>query len=300
MARVLVLGSTGMLGSVVLATLQDAGLDAVGAQRQLQPGAYVFDASQPETMAWLKQPELRVDTIINCVGMGRLGNGSSHAVAEALTVNAVFPRVLQEAAADVGARVIHMSSDGVFAGRSEPYYENTPTDACDAYGLSKQQGEIEAPNFLSVRCSIIGPGISPDPDRRDHLLGWFLSHERNATVTGFTDRIWDGVTTLQFARLCREIIEKDRFAAIREKTPALHFSPNQPVTKYELLCLFDRVFASGIRVVPGKSECPVTRILESHYRDLLNCCNVRQPLEGAICELRDFMNSRARHMEATR
>ena len=296
MAQILVLGSTGMLGSAVLETLQDAGLDVVGAQRRPQSDAYVFDASQPETMAWLKQPELGVDTIINCVGMGRLGNGSSRAVAEALAVNAVFPRVLQEAAADIGARVIHMSSDGVFAGRSAPYYEDTPTDAHDSYGQSKRSGEIKAANFLSVRCSV----IVPDPGQRGYLLNWFLSHERGATVTGFTDHIWDGATTLQFAGLCQEIIEADRFMTIRERTPVLHFSPNQPVTKYELLCLFDRVFASGIRVVPGKSECPVTRILESHYQDLLNCCSVRQPLEGAICELRDFTNSRARHTEATR
>jgi dTDP-4-dehydrorhamnose reductase len=295
MARVLILGSTGMLGSVVLTVLRDAGLDAVGAQRRPQPEGYAFDASQPETMDWLKRPELEVDTIINCVGVNRLGDKSSRVAAELSAVNAVFPRVLQEVTADIGARVIHMSSDGVFAGRSAPYYEDTPTDAHDSYGHSKRSGEIEAANFLSVRCSVIGP----DPGQRGYLLNWFLSHERGVTVTGFTDHIWDGATTLQFAGLCREIIEADRFMAIRERTPVLHFSPNQPVTKYELLCLFDRVFASGIRVVPGKSECSVTRILESHYRDLLNCCSVRQPLEGAICKLRDFMHSRACHMGAT-
>ena len=296
MARILVLGSTGMLGSAVLTVLRDAGLDVVGAQRRLQSDGYVFDAGRPETMAWLKRPELGVDTIVNCVGVGRLGDGSSRAVAEALTINAVFPRVLQEVAADIGARVIHMSSDGVFAGRSAPYYEDTPTDAHDVYGLSKRLGEIKAPNCLSVRCSIIGPG----PNRRGYLLSWFLSHERGATVTGFTDCVWDGVTTLQFARLCREIIETDRFTAIRARTPVLHFSPNQPVSKYDLLCLLDRVFARGIRVVPGESERPVTRILESHYRDSLPCCGVRRPVEEAICELRDFMNSRARHTGATR
>ncbi|MBL6933858.1 MAG: sugar nucleotide-binding protein [Alphaproteobacteria bacterium] len=296
MARILVLGSTGMLGSAVLAVLRDAGLDVAGAQRRPQAGGYTFDAGQPETMDWLKQPELGIDTIINCVGVGRLGNKSSRADAELSTVNAVFPRLLQEATADSGARVIHMSSDGVFAGRSAPYYEDTPADAHDAYGQSKRLGEIEAPNFLSVRCSIIGS----DPDRRGYLLDWFLSHERGATVTGFIDHIWDGVTTLQFARLCREIIEKDRFMAIRERTPVLHFSPNQPVSKYDLLCLFDRVFASGIRVVPGESERPVTRILESYYRDLLRCCGMRQPLEEAIRELRDFMDSRVPHPGATR
>jgi dTDP-4-dehydrorhamnose reductase len=57
-------------------------------------------------------------------------------------INAVAPGILAEAAAEAGARLIHISTDYVFNGESpEPYEEDAPIDPVSVYGRTKAEGE---------------------------------------------------------------------------------------------------------------------------------------------------------------
>jgi len=63
--------------------------------------------------------------------------------------DAVDPGLFSSAAAPVapvagfsGARLIQISSDGVFSGMRGGYTEDDPPDAADVYGLSKLLGEV--------------------------------------------------------------------------------------------------------------------------------------------------------------
>jgi dTDP-4-dehydrorhamnose reductase len=61
----------------------------------------------------------------------------------AYAVNAVAPGVLGEAAAKLGALVIHYSTDYVFDGsRQDPYLESDATNPQSIYGASKLAGEL--------------------------------------------------------------------------------------------------------------------------------------------------------------
>lgn len=61
---------------------------------------------------------------------------------EAFAVNAAGPAVLAAACAEVGARLLHLSTDYVFAGDGhEPYDVDDPTDPRTAYGRTKLAGE---------------------------------------------------------------------------------------------------------------------------------------------------------------
>jgi dTDP-4-dehydrorhamnose reductase len=58
-------------------------------------------------------------------------------------VNAVGPGRLAAATRAAGARLVHISTDYVFAGNaSAPYAEDSPLDPVNAYGRSKAAGEI--------------------------------------------------------------------------------------------------------------------------------------------------------------
>jgi dTDP-4-dehydrorhamnose reductase len=63
------------------------------------------------------------------------------------------------AAAEAGARLIHMSTDLVFAGRALPYTEADPPDATMQYGRWKAEAEAEVvaacPSALVVRSSLM-------------------------------------------------------------------------------------------------------------------------------------------------
>ena len=73
----------------------------------------------------------------------------------AYAVNGKGPGNIAIAAEDVGAHLIHISTDYVFDGKSErPYVEDDPTGPLSVYGLSKLEGE-QAVMEHSTRWSIL-------------------------------------------------------------------------------------------------------------------------------------------------
>lgn len=260
MHTIAVLGSEGMLGSMVSRVLEVSG--ACRVIRAGRAGGDVrFDAANGDDGAPLRTIDAKY--FVNCVGVlaKDIDEHDSPSLARARVVNSEFPSFLVQVAEEKNARIIHMSTDGVFSGTGGPYDEASPCDAVDVYGKTKALGEIVHPLFLSIRCSIVGS--SP---KKKGLLDWFLAQPEKSTVRGFTNHVWNGVTTLQFAEFVRDLIAGDFFDAIREKTPHLHFSPNKPLTKYELLTLFRKVFNRDVSVEPAEDpKGLVSRILNGRY-----------------------------------
>lgn len=232
--KILILGFTGMLGSAVLDFLLTKNLDITAPTRgelgEVNYGQY--------------------DYIINCIGIikQKLNNPK-----EAIEINSVFPHMLSEKAPK--AKIIQIATDCVFSGRDGLYLEENEHDALDIYGRTKSLGEVEAKNFFNIRTSIIGPS-----EDSFSLLEWFLSQEKNATVDGYTNHLWNGITTLQFAKLCYTIIEGKR-----EIPNLLHFIPYDIVNKYKLLKLFAVKFdREDIRIRPFRANF-CNRVLSTRH-----------------------------------
>jgi hypothetical protein len=80
------------------------------------------------------------------------------------------------------------------------------------------------------------------------------------------NHLWNGVTTLQFARLCEDIVTGDSFDAFRALNHTLHYVVNEAVTKYELLCLFRDVYGRDCAIESVDAPGPrVDRTLASRY-----------------------------------
>jgi dTDP-4-dehydrorhamnose reductase len=203
--------------------------------------------------------------VINCAGIlnSRIIPGDSTSLTAAVEVNANFPHHLAAAAHQRGSKVIHISTDGVYSGlKKEPYVESDPADATDDYGRTKALGECGLDHVLNVRCSIIGR----NPQSGRGLLEWFLSVPDGEQIDGYFDQMWNGVTSKQLALFCLSLIQDDLFDAARREGHVLHFCPNQPISKYELLCLWREV--TGRDVIIQKKERPATaasRVLASEY-----------------------------------
>jgi dTDP-4-dehydrorhamnose reductase len=254
--RVLVAGSDGMLGRALVDVLEaDGGFEVVATSRGRE-GAFGFDAMRDSPDGLLA--DAGCDWVINAIGMlaSRIDSAQPAGVADAIAVNAVFPQRFAAAAEAAGCRLIHISSDGVFAPQGDPVDESAPPDAADLYGLTKRLGEPPAP-AITLRCSIVGTEHGPARS----LLGWALSQPRGAVIEGHTDRAWNGVTTLALARLCG--------AAIREPAglpSPLHVVPADVLSKAELLALCLREFGrEDVRVEPVASDSPRSRTLATGH-----------------------------------
>ena len=266
------LGSEGMLGQTVFDFLSRQGWSVTGTQFVDRAGPWYLDASAGMESWRQLLAEARCNYAINCIGILKPAIGESDAASMemAIRVNALFPYEVAEAAAECGARVIHMSTDGVFAGgRAEPYCESDAADCTDHYGRSKALGECPAANVLNIRCSIIGR----DAVERKGILEWFLRQPDGGVVDGFCDQRWNGVTTLQFARLCGAIIDNDIFEKARSVSRVHHFCPNPVTTKHDLLCAWQAVTGKRVTVRPVESLNPgANRVLATQYGCFPSIC----------------------------
>ncbi|QLD33736.1 dTDP-4-dehydrorhamnose reductase [Mannheimia varigena] len=93
--------------------------------------------------------EFRPDVIINAAAHTAVDRAETEvALSEAINVNG--PKYLAEAAAEIGALILHISTDYVFNGQGEkPYYETDTVDPQGVYGKTKQAGEIAVQNANS-------------------------------------------------------------------------------------------------------------------------------------------------------
>jgi dTDP-4-dehydrorhamnose reductase len=294
MTNVLVLGSEGMLGHMLLAALrQVAGWRVEGTQFQ-DPGApWYFDAEAGvEALARLDPAHTPFHYYINCIGLTKanIRETDPASVVRAIALNTTFPQALAGWAREMKARVIHISTDGVFSQGRGGFTESRTPDAADVYGQSKLLGEVKNnPAVISVRCSIVGPS----PRERGGLLEWFLQQPEGAQIPGYTNHQWKGGTTLQFASLARTLLADQAFDALRQAGPVFHWAPNQAVSKFELLSLFKAVFAKGVTVLPVAAPSGVDRVLTSEIEAWRRLFPENLSLQGALQELKAFMQTEA-------
>jgi dTDP-4-dehydrorhamnose reductase len=294
MIRVLVLGASGMLGSMVVRWLgRNPKLTvACSLRRPPQPfspghrgNVFALDLQNnpaPEITAILDHFD--ADYIVNCIGVINVDCRDNNAagVLQAVRVNALFPHLLADTLAASGrnVRVAHITTDCVFSGSAGGYDERSIADPVDFYGKSKLLGEVQQQRWLNIRCSVIGP----DPVRKRSFLEWVLSHPLGATVPGFQHHRWSGVTSLQYAQFCEELIVENRYSELRDFGPTVHFVPNRAVTKYELVRCVSSVFERGLNVVPAAEPPPaIDRTLRSLYLPAAH-----YSIESALGELREF------------
>lgn len=144
--KILITGSKGQLGNELLTILKN-GCAEIGPIPSAYANAEVIAVDVDElditdtaaVMALVTTA--RPDVILNCAAMTNV-DGCETMLETAMKVNAVGPRNLAAAATAVGAKLIHVSTDYVFAGNGTmPYCEWEPCAPNTVYGKSKRLGE---------------------------------------------------------------------------------------------------------------------------------------------------------------
>ena len=249
--KVVVLGSTGMVGGYVSRYLSQA-------HEIITPGRSVVDAGSPRWSDLIAVVD--ADYVVNCIGV--FGAPAQ----QMLCVNALFPRELQKACSRAGGRLIHVSTDGVFRGDRGKYTEDDSPDADDLYGISKALGEPEG--AMTLRTSLVGLG------GRHSLFDSVISERR---FSGFQNHMWNGMTVVEFARCCGDIIDRDLFSA------GVFHVFSETLSKEELIKMFIEEMNIQAEVEGANARHPVNRVLVT-TRALNHVLSVR-PIRVQLEEL---------------
>lgn len=218
--------------------------------------------------------------VVNCVAITKPGT-DPESIQQLFAVNSLFPRRLAEALRSEDL-MVQISTDAVFPGRENPYVESDECEPPDAYGLSKLLGEQSLPNVLNIRTSIIGPEWQQN---HKHLLEWVLAHPCGENVNGFVNHIWQGVSTKQLSTLCCALSDTDYFNKIRSRTAVIHYTPNLPISKFDLVAQIAEAFEHKINVRPVEAEIGRKRLLSSLYREEMNLPSPPRQMCSALSEL---------------
>ena len=101
---------------------------------------------------------------------------------------------------------------------------------------------------MALRTSIIGE----ENGQSRSLLEWAKSQDRKE-VNGFTNYLWNGVTTVYLAEIIETILLKNLY-----QKGLFHIHSPNTVTKYELLQLFDLVYKLNLKIIQLKQKNLVT------------------------------------------
>lgn len=132
-SRILVTGANGMLAADLIEALRGAGATSLTLTDRSELDILDADAVAEAVSA--------ADLVINCAAYTAV-DAAEDEEEIAFAINAAGPANLATACAASGARLVHISTDYVFAGdATEPYAENAPMAPAGAYGRTKAAGE---------------------------------------------------------------------------------------------------------------------------------------------------------------
>ena len=241
--KVLIIGSTGLLGHQVYNYLKDNddyNLYNIAHRKKNQEDTILLDARDEHNL--IKQiTDISPQYIVNCIGV--LINGSDKDPENAIFLNSYMPHRLARLANKMNSKLIHISTDCVFSGdKKEPYVEDDEKDGHGIYAMTKGLGEVIDNQHLTLRTSIVGPELKSDGEA---LFHWFMS--QSGSISGFTKAIWSGVTTIELAKAIKWSIENNIFGLY-------HVTNNTTISKYELLKLFQKYTKKNIDIIPVEGK----------------------------------------------
>jgi dTDP-4-dehydrorhamnose reductase len=288
MIPVLVLGATGMLGNAVFRQLSFRDQFLVhGTTRSTQfhdrfpahmrsrliSNVNAEDMDNLCSVMETAAPQI----VINCIGVIKQLGAAKDPLA-CLPVNAMLPHRLARLCALQGSRLIHVSTDCVFDGSKGNYVESDKPDCDDLYGRSKLLGEVDYPNAITLRTSLIGHELSSS----NSLVDWFLSQEHS--VKGYRKAVFSGLPSTEFARLIADHVIP------QQELHGLYHVSAEPISKYDLLTLVAQVYGKTIALVPDDTV-KIDRSLNSQrFRQATSYMPPDWP--ELVAGMRDFYHDR--------
>lgn len=201
--KILVTGVHGQLGYDVCKVLSARGLEHKGVDRE------DFDLTDPEaTQAYVKA--YAPDAVIHCSAWTAVDRAEDE-LDTVTAINVGGTRAIAEACKELDAKMIYISTDYVFPGDGERFYETEdPTGPLGAYGSTKLGGEEAVrellTNYFIVRVSWVF-GINGN----NFIKTMLRLAETRTEVSVVCDQIGSPTYTADLAPLLCDMVVSDKY-----------------------------------------------------------------------------------------
>lgn len=264
-----------MAGHIIALYFKERSYDVTGFTRRPIPYCknIIGDAMKPEDVKIAIFSD-NFDVVINAIGV--LNQNAEDHKSMAVMLNGYLPHFIADTLRESKTKLIHMSTDCVFAGNTGPYYEDSFPDGMIFYDRSKAIGEVNDDKNLTFRNSIIGPDIN---EKGIGLFNWFMKQEDS--INGFTGAIWTGVTTLTLAKAMEEAVKQNL-------TGLYNLVNNESISKFDLCILFNKYFRNGRIIINPSDKLQLDKSLRHRRTDF---SFVVPSYEQQIKEMADWVNT---------
>lgn len=208
--KIVLAGSGGLLGSNFLLTAQEMGHEVIAIihERPIQSRDFVAvraDLSDRETAMRILR-EHRPDWVVNCAALTDV-DFCERNPEDSDRINARLPAYLAQAAEEVGAAIVQVSSDAVHDGKRGDYSESDVPAPLNRYAEAKLKGEAAAlaenTRCLALRTNMFGW----NSNGKTNLAGWILaSLEAGRPIQGFTDTLFNPLLVNDLSTIILELM----------------------------------------------------------------------------------------------
>lgn len=245
--KILVLGANGLLGNTLFSILiKNRNYEVLGTYRKKSKNLFYkkynanlinnFDVYKLKNIENILK-KFKPHYLINCIGITNK-EVNNNKIYNLFFINSYLPQILNNLSKIYNFRFFHISTDCVFDGKSNIYYENSFKTAFDLYGISKSFGEEFSlnKNNLILRTSIIGHEL----DSAKGLLEWFISQKK--VVKGFCNVIYSGVTTNELSRIIIILLKLKHISGLYQIS-------SKPISKYSLISLIKKIYNIDTKII---------------------------------------------------
>jgi len=229
--KLAVTGATGMLGTAVLNEAAKRGYETIGLYHRTPASGVTSRTLEIRSLSSVRDVlrSLSPSFIVHAAADVRVDWCEDHPEEAALT-NIEGSANVARVAAEIGARLLYVSTDSVFDGIRGDYRETDIASPLNVYARTKLHGEVavqrELPTAVVARANFYGWG----GEHKVGLLSWILkelSHGRS--LLGFTDAIFCAAPAHEVAAALIKLL-------VGESSGIFHVVGPEKISKYDFAC----------------------------------------------------------------
>ena len=255
--KVLVTGYTGQLGFDVVRELKARNIECIGTTRK------EFSLTDIEKMqAFVKA--YKPDAVIHCAAYMNVNEAEDNKDL-CMLVNYSSTKELAKICKEIDAKMIYISTDYVFAGSGEDFYEvNDEKEPQNVYGKSKLKGELAIQKILDkyfiIRTSWLF-GINGN-----NFIKYVLSEQKKGNKLRIVnDQIGSPTYTVDLAKLLCDMALSDKYG--------VYHATNEGICSwYDFACEIFKQADIKINVKPVPSTAFPTKVIRPHNSRMSKKC----------------------------